>query len=229
MKTRKRSTKRSTEKPIKRATAKKQPSPRKTAKAKAGFKRPVFHHALLKTPRMDEMIKWYADVVGTAPNFYAPGIAFLSNDDANHRISLAGSSNFRDNPEFRTTAGMHHLAFEYDTVDDLLDTWRRLRDEFGYEPHVAVHHGMTLSFYYVDPDGNSVELQADAFGNWKKSTKWMRESAEFKADPIGKFVAPAKMVEARAKGIKTKELLKRAYAGQYQPSVAYDYRLELPG
>ncbi len=175
MKNRKRSTKRATKKPTTQVAAKKQPSPRKTAKAKAGFKRPVFHHALLKTPRMDEMIKWYADVVGTAPNFYAPGIAFLSNDDANHRISLAGSSNFRDNPEFRTTAGMHHLAFEYDTVDDLLDTWQRLRDDFGYEPHVAVHHGMTLSFYYVDPDGNSVELQADAFGDWKKSSKWMRE------------------------------------------------------
>ena len=229
MKSRKRSTKRATKKPTTQVAAKKQPSPRKTAKAKAGFKRPVFHHALLKTPRMDEMIKWYADVVGTAPNFYAPGIAFLSNDDANHRISLAGSSNFRDNPDFRTAAGMHHLAFEYDTVDDLLDTWQRLRDEFGYEPHVAVHHGMTLSFYYVDPDGNSVELQADAFGDWKKSSKWMRKSAEFKADPIGKFVAPAKMVEARAKGVKSKELLKRAYAGQYEPNVAYDYRLELPG
>ena len=218
-----------TKKPTKRVVAKKRASPRKAATAKASFKRPVFHHALLKTPRMHEMIQWYADVVGTAPNFYAPGIAFLSNDDANHRISLAGSPNFRDNPEFRTTAGMHHLAFEYDTVDDLLDTWQRLRDEFGYEPHVAVHHGMTLSFYYVDPDGNSVELQADAFGNWKKSTKWMRESPDFKADPIGKFVVPARMVEARAKGVKTKDLLKRAYAGEYAPSAPYDYRLELPG
>ncbi len=37
------------------------------------------------------------------------------------------------------------------------------------------------------------------------------------------------MVEARAKGVKSKELLKRAYAGQYEPNVTYDYRLELPG
>jgi catechol 2,3-dioxygenase len=199
-----------------------------TAAKKKPFKRPLFHHALLKTARMDEMIKWYADVVGTAPNFYAPGIAFLTNDDANHRISLAGSPNFRDNPEFRTAAGLHHLAFEYKTVNDLLDTWQRLRDEFGYEPHVAVHHGMTLSFYYIDPDGNSVELQADAFGNWKKSSKWMRESPEFKIDPIGKFVVPAKMVAARKAGVKTKDLLKRAYAGEYVPSVPYDYRVDLP-
>ena len=200
---------------------------RPTAKKKP-FKRPVFHHALLKTAHMDEMIKWYADVVGSQPNFYAPGIAFLSNDSANHRLSLVGNLSFRDNPEFRKYAGLHHLAFEYATVGDLLDTWQRLRDEFGYEPHVAVHHGMTLSFYYVDPDGNSVELQADAFGDWKKSSKWMRESAEFKADPIGKFVVPAKMVAARAAGVKAKELLKRAYAGEYTPATPYDYRVDLP-
>jgi hypothetical protein len=88
---------------------------------------------------------------------------------------------------------------------------------------------MTLSFYYVDPDGNSVELQADAFGDWTKSTKWMRESEEFRADPIGKFVVPARMVEARASGVKTRELLRRAYAGQYAPSTPYDYRVDLPG
>ena len=135
----------------------------------------VFHHALLKTARMQEMIDWYAAVVGTEAVFQAPGIAFLSNDAANHRISIVGNPQFRDNPEFRKFAGMHHLAFEYASVDDLLDTWQRLHDDYGYEPHVAVHHGMTLSFYYVDPDGNSVELQADVFGDWKKSKAWMRE------------------------------------------------------
>jgi len=56
----------------------------------------------------------------------------------------------------------------------------------------------------------------------------MRESAEFKADPIGKFVVPAKMVAARAAGVKTKELLRRAYAGEYAPSAPYDYRVDLP-
>ena len=192
------------------------------------FKRPVFHHALLKTARMEEMIEWYGNVVGTEANFQAPGIAFLSNDSANHRLSLVGNPDFRDNPDFRKYAGLHHLAFEYDSVDDLLDTWQRLRDEFGYEPHVAVHHGMTLSFYYVDPDGNSVELQADVFGDWKQSTQWMRTSPEFRADPVGKYVDPARMVAARAAGVKQQEILRRAYAGEYAPPAPYDYRIDLP-
>jgi len=195
---------------------------------KQPVKRPVFHHALLKTARMQEMIDWYAAVVGTEAVFQAPGIAFLSNDAANHRISIVGNPQFRDNPDFRKFAGMHHLAFEYAAVDDLLDTWQRLHDEYGYEPHVAVHHGMTLSFYYVDPDGNSVELQADVFGDWKKSKAFMRESAEFKADPVGKFVDPANMIAARAAGVKEQEMLRRAYAGEYAPAVPPDFRVDLP-
>lgn len=196
--------------------------------AKKKIKNPVFHHALLKTAQMDAMIDWYGKAVGIEAVFLAPGIAFLSNDGANHRISMIGNPQFRSNPQSRSFIGMHHLAFEYDSIDDLLDTWQRLRDEFGYEPHVAVHHGMTLSFYYVDPDGNSVELQADVFGDWKKSKAWMRTSAQFKADPIGKFVDPAKMVAARSAGVKTKELLRRAYAGEYPPAAPYDYLVDLP-
>jgi catechol 2,3-dioxygenase len=105
---------------------------------------------------MHEMIDWYAAVVGIEPVFQAPGIAFLSNDGANHRISMVGNPQFLTNPNFRKSVGMHHLAFEYESVDDLLDCWRRLHEEYGYKPHVAVHHGMTLSFYYADPENNSV-------------------------------------------------------------------------
>ena len=32
-------------------------------------KNPIFHHALLKTARMQEMIDWYAAVVGIKPVF----------------------------------------------------------------------------------------------------------------------------------------------------------------
>ncbi len=191
-------------------------------------KRPVLHHVLLKTARLQEMIDWYAAVVGVEAVFQNRGIAFLTNDAANHRLSLIHSPTFRDNPDFRRNAGMHHLAFEYESVDDLLDTWQRLHDKFGYEPHVAVHHGMTLSFYYVDPDGNSVELQADVFGDWAQSKAFMHDSPQFKADPVGKFVDPAKLVALRAAGVTQQEWLRRAYAGELPPAVAPDYRVDLP-
>ena len=60
---------------------------------------------------------------------------------------------------------------------------------------------MTLSYYYADPDGNHVELQVDCFGDWKKSTEWMRTSDEFKANPIGVFVDPDRIAADHADGM----------------------------
>jgi catechol 2,3-dioxygenase len=198
------------------------------AKTDMDIKRPVFHHVLLKTTRLKEMIDWYAAVIGSETVFQNPGIAFLSNDNANHRISLLSSPLLTDDPDFQRHTGMHHLAFEYASVDDLLATWTRLRSDFGYEPHMSLHHGPTLSFYYVDPDGNSVELQVDAFGHWALSKAFIRDSLQFRADPIGKFVDPAKMVAARAAGIAGDELLRRAYAGEYPASIPPNLRVALP-
>jgi catechol 2,3-dioxygenase len=154
--------------------------------------------------------------------------AFVSNDAANHRIAFLFSPLLRDDHERPTHTGMHHVAFEYASVDDLLDTWTRLHDELKLEPHMALDHGMTLSFYFVDPDGNSVELQADWFGDWVKSKQWMRESREFAADPVGTFVDPAKLVAARKAGATLDELHRRAYSGEFPPATPPDLRVALP-
>src|SRR5712692_9126507 len=101
-----------------------------------------------------------------------PGGAWLTNDAANHRPALLTSSPLSDDPDKLAHAGIHHSAFEYMTIDDLLDTYMRLKGQ-GIEPHASLDHGMTTSFYYVDPDGNSVELQVDNFGDWDQSSEWM--------------------------------------------------------
>jgi catechol 2,3-dioxygenase len=84
---------------------------------------------------------------------------------------------------------------------------------------------MTLSMYYVDPDGNSVELQCDEFGDWDKSKQFMLTSPDFAADPIGKSYDPDKLVAARAAGASNEELHRRAYAGEFEPDEPLDLRL----
>ena len=140
---------------------------------------PVFHHVNLKTRRLQEMIDWYGTVIGTKPTFQFPGGAWLTNDGANHRIALLTSSKMTDDPDKLMHTGMHHIAFEYKSCDELLDTYTRLK-ALGIVPHMSLDHGMTMSFYYVDPDGNSVELQYDNFGDWRASSEWMRTSAGFR-------------------------------------------------
>ncbi len=76
---------------------------------------------------------------------------------------------------------------------------------------------MTLSYYYKDPDGNHVELQVDNFGDWSKSSDWMRHSEEFSANPIGAFVDPAQVAEAAGSGEEFAEIHRRAMAGEFAP------------
>ena len=187
---------------------------------------PTLHHVNLKTIRMQEMIDWYATTVGLTTIFQFPGGAWLTNDTANHRLALLTSSQMRDDAGKLVHTGIHHLAFEYGTIDDLLSAYTRLKEQ-GITPHMSLDHGMTLSFYYVDPDGNSVELQVDNFGNWGQSQEWMRTSPDFAADPIGKFVDPDQIVAARKAGASHAEIHRRAYAGEFPPSGPVDPRVPL--
>jgi catechol-2,3-dioxygenase len=145
--------------------------------------------------------------------------AWLTNDAANHRIALLAFPGFVDDPEKDTRTGMHHSAFEYGAFEDLNATYLRLRAE-GIEPEICLDHGMTLSYYYADPDGNHVELQVDCFGSWDKSKEWMKSSDEFKANPIGQFVDPERIAADRAAGMAFEAIHARAMAGAYAPERA---------
>jgi catechol 2,3-dioxygenase len=187
---------------------------------------PILHHVNLKTTRLQEMIDWYATVVGLTSIFQFPGGAWLTNDDANHRLALLTSSKMSDDADKLVHTGIHHIAFEYATIDDLFSSYTRLKER-GITPHMALDHGMTLSFYYVDPDGNSVELQVDNFGDWAQSKEWMRTSPDFAADPIGQFVDPDQLVAIRKAGASHADIHRRAYAGEFPPSGPVDPRVPL--
>ena len=188
--------------------------------------RPILHHVNLKTTRLQEMIDWYATTVGLTTVFQFPGGAWLTNDTANHRLALLTSSKMSDDPGKLVHTGIHHTAFEYATIDGLLNAYTRLK-ELGITPHMCLDHGMTLSFYYVDPDGNSVELQIDNFGDWAQSKEWMRTSPDFAADPIGQFVDPDQIVAIRKAGASHADIHRRAYAGEFPPSSPVDPRVPL--
>ena len=84
---------------------------------------------------------------------------------------------------------------------------------------------MTFSYYYRDPDGNHVELQVDNFGDWSKSSVWMRDSLEFQSDPLGTFVDPDRVAAAFAEGVSFDEIHAQAMAGELAPEMA---PVELP-
>jgi 2-keto-4-pentenoate hydratase/2-oxohepta-3-ene-1,7-dioic acid hydratase in catechol pathway/catechol 2,3-dioxygenase-like lactoylglutathione lyase family enzyme len=161
---------------------------------------PKFHHVNLKTTRLQEMIDFYRELVGAEVIFQDQVGAWLSNDDANHRIALLAFPNFVDDPDKDNRTGMHHSAFEYTSFDELNSSYLRLK-EAGITPALCLDHGMTLSYYYADPDGNNVELQVDNFSSCEKSKEWMSTSDEFKANPIDVFVDPDRVAADYADGL----------------------------
>ena len=108
-------------------------------------------HIVLRTPRFEESIAWWKTVLGAVPRFENEFVAFLSYDDEHHRLAILSAPHLGEND--RSTSGLEHVAFTYDDLDALLATYQRLA-AIGISPIAPIHHGMTLSLYYADPDGN---------------------------------------------------------------------------
>ena len=177
---------------------------------------PKLHHVNFKTTRLDEMIDWYGVLLGTEVLFRYPLGAWISNDEANHRIALTAFPGLVEDPDKDTRTGLHHTAFEYAGFEELNASYLRLK-ESGIEPAFCLDHGMTFSYYYRDPDGNHVELQVDNFGDWTASSAYMRESATFHENPIGAFVDPDRVADAAGSGATFQEIHARAMAGELAP------------
>jgi catechol-2,3-dioxygenase len=152
-------------------------------------------HVVLRSARYDEAVDWWSTVLGAHAVHRDDALTFLTYDDEHHRIAIVHDPEVGD--DARSHAGLEHVAFTYASLDDLVTTYERLRDE-GIDPVFPVNHGMTLSLYYADPDGNQVELQID--------TATAREAAAFMAsdtfadNPIGVTFDPAEMAAQHRAG-----------------------------
>ena len=186
--------------------------------------KPKLHHVTMKTSRLDAMVEWYGIVVGSKVTFKDQFNAWTTNDAANHRIAFLAAPGLGDDDDKSLHNGMHHTAFEYDTFDDLMTSYRRLADQ-GIVPAFTLDHGLTISLYYKDPEGNFVELQSDNFGDWAASTEFMRTSKDFQSNPTGTFFDTEKVYQAHKSGMDFKVLQAAVRAGEYAPGSEPDMGL----
>lgn len=143
-------------------------------------------HVVYMTRRFDEMLSWYQNVFEAKVQHQNPAFAFLTFDDEHHRFAFVNMSVLHpDGTETDSVSkvGVNHLGYTYSNAGELLETYGRLRD-LGITPYWQVHHGVTLSLYYQDPDGNRMEFQVDCCRNAEEAHIYM-SSDEFAANPIG--------------------------------------------
>jgi catechol 2,3-dioxygenase len=178
------------------------------------------HHVTFKTNRLDQMIEFYATLTGHRPMFHGKRFGAVSFDAANHRIALLQVAPWEELAPERAavSVGLHHVGYEYDTLDELLHTYARVKRR-RIEPEWTVNHGPTLSFYYRDPDGNGIELQVDNCGHdlerWKAFF-----NGPFQQNQMGINVDPEKLVAARARGVTHEEIAVDSYKSRDNPYAA---------
>lgn len=197
---------------------------------------PRLHHLGLTTANAAAMIEWYRQVLGMTIIHATPSataghrglppvkITWLSNDEANHRLALVELTELDADPNRSSHPRIQHFAFEYQRLDELLGTYVRLKG-LGILPVLCTDAGLQTAFYYEDPDGNSVEINVDNFGNPWTSGEYVHHSSEFARNPLGVFVDPDKFVAAFEEGGSSWDLHTRARAGEFAPVTAYDPRM----
>lgn len=143
-------------------------------------------HVVYMTRRYEEMLAWYQAVFEAKVQYQNPAFAFLTYDDEHHRFAFANMSVL--NPDGADTdatskVGVNHVGYTFADAGELLDNYDRLK-QIGIRPYWEVHHGVTLSVYYRDPDGNRMEFQVDCCANAHEAKAYM-QTEEFAASPAG--------------------------------------------
>ena len=165
----------------------------------------LFAHFVLRSSNMQPMVDWYSTVLNMHVVKRNDFITFLTYDDEHHRLAIVNIPDLHK-PDQRSW-GLAHVAYTFRTVGELLSTYRRLK-KAGIEPYRPIHHGPTLSMYYHDPDGNSVEMQVDCFKT-KAETSAYFQTESFTRNPIGVDFDPETLVAAYERGAPESELLRQ--------------------
>ena len=169
-----------------------------------------FVHVVYRTHRFDEMIAWYQKVLDAKVQHHNPAIAFVTYDDEHHRVAFLNLALFEpDGPKGRQDrVGVDHVAYTYHSLHDLAENYAQLK-EMGILPYWCLHHGITVSMYYGDPDGNRMEFQVDSYTNNDDANAFMKGSG-FDQNPIGVEFDPDDLVKRLRAGEPASNFLVRA-------------------
>lgn len=155
------------------------------------------------------MLEYWTKFLGASITHANDNIAFLRYDDEHHRVAIIAIPETQAKPA--GAAGLHHVAFTFDTMEDLVTAYKQ-RKELGMLPVWSVNHGPTTSMYYNDPDGNMIETQVDNFDTVKGADDFMKSNL-FAENPIGTDFDPEDLVRKLEAGENVADLKKRVEIG----------------
>ena len=168
-----------------------------------------FAHVVYRTRRYEQMLRWYEIVFDAKIQHQSPALSFLTYDDEHHRFAFANMSVFQPNgseTDRQGTIGVDHVAYTYASLRDLLEHYAQLKEQ-EIRPYWCIHHGITASLYYADPDGNQMEFQVDAFETSDEANAFILE--HFGKNPLGVEFDPDEWLARLRAGAPESDFLER--------------------
>lgn len=169
-----------------------------------------FAHVVYRTYQFEKMIEWYQTVFGAKVQHRSPALAFLTYDDEHHRVAMLNLElvlpDGRD-LKGRAKTGVDHVAYCYRSLPVLLSNYEKLK-ALGILPYWCIHHGITVSMYYADPDGNQMEFQVDCFNSNDDANAFMNGPG-FDVNPIGVEFDPEEYIARLKAGESVQVLMRR--------------------
>ncbi len=170
----------------------------------------MFAHVVYRTHRFDQMLHWYATVFGARVVSQNPAMAFLTYDDEHHRFAFANLDVLKPgsaDKDRHDLVGIDHVAYTLGSLTDLFDQYAALKAA-GIQPYWCVHHGLTVSMYYADPDGNQMEFQVDCFATKQEAVDYFG-SPQMERNPVGVEFDPDEWLARLCAGTPAATLLRR--------------------
>ena len=171
---------------------------------------PRLAHIVYRTRKFQEMLEWYQMVFHARVQHQNPIVAFLTFDEEHHRLALLDLGVIQpdgEDPEQRGLVGVEHIAYTYQSLDDLFENYTRLKSK-NILPYWCIHHGLTISMYYADPDGNQSELQVDSFATAEACNEYIC-GPEFGVNPVGVEFDPEDWIKQVREGKSFSDFLVR--------------------
>jgi catechol-2,3-dioxygenase len=129
-------------------------------------------HVVLNVKDIEASLKFYSEAMGMEVVTYRPErrMAFLGFGTQHHDIALFEVAKDAE----RGKLGLNHIAFQIDGgVEELTTLYQRLLKQHVPIDHLS-DHGISKSVYFLDPDGNRLEIFCETLATVEEGKEYLR-------------------------------------------------------
>ena len=117
-------------------------------------------HIVLKVRDLERAERFYTQVLGlNVSGRIDSQMVFLSAGDKHHDLALYRVGSQAEDTQ-KQQVGLLHFAWELESFDELKRAYQLLKEK-GVPIVGAMDHGISRGVYFLDPDGNEVEVYCD--------------------------------------------------------------------